>query len=342
LIDLISNTDCPDVARGPDGTLFLIGGQQNVLAYVSGAKRLNPLVIRTMKGNLTRRRDRCERMGARYVHMLCPDKHTAMPERFPYPIEVPIGRIYHDACEGLLEFPVEELRAIEPTRGYRRTDTHWDSAGMIEFVRLTLLRLGIDDATFREAMPAIRALEVRKRAYCGDLGRKLTPRQLELGLLMNKPENSIYLSNNIVGNTGGIRVFINFDAPFERLLVFGDSFILGCLGLFSLFFKEVFAVRTAYFHPELLGLFKPTHVVTSNVERYLPRIPSDKKAPIALLLAFLHKKRLAPHEQFYQGVNALLRQGSAVHDDFIASLAARPKSPPAQAVKAQEPAQLVS
>jgi hypothetical protein len=323
LIDLVSNTNSPDVARGVDGQLFLIGGAQQVLAYVTGTIPVHPGVKQIVKENLSRRHMLCAEAGIRYVHMLCPDKHSVMPESFPYPIAVEVGREFQAACEGLFEYPIEALRAIKPNRGFMRTDTHWDAHGMIEFVRQTLLGLGFDPSVFVNSTNLIEALKTHQDGFCGDLGQKVTPRETESRLFLNRPSQTIFLSNNVLGNNGALYITINMAAPFERLLIFGDSFIISCLGLFSLFFKEIFLVRSPFFHLELLGLFQPTHVITSNVERYLPRMPTDREAPLALLMALLVKKELSPDEGFYEAANALLLQNTPFHDRFVARIAAR-------------------
>jgi hypothetical protein len=252
---------------------------------------------------------------------MCPDKHTVMPDSFPYPIEIHVGREFEAACEGLLHFPIEPFRAIAPTRGYMRTDTHWDAFGMIAFVEQALLSLGIDPSAFAAAHEAIEQLKFPQDDYVGDLGSKLTPREGESRIFLKRPTATTFLGNNVHGNNGAIYITINKDAPFERLLVFGDSFIISCIGLFSLFFREIIVVRTPFFHPEILPMFKPTHVITSNVERYIPNMPTDREAPVALLWAHLLKKEMVPDDRFYEAANALLRQGTGFHERFMATFA---------------------
>jgi hypothetical protein len=71
----------------------------------------------------------------------------------------------------------------------------------------------------------------------------------------------------------------------------------------------------------MIAEFKPTHVVSSNVERYLPHHPTDQEAPHALLIPQLLGKPLAPDAGFYPALNAQLRPGTPIYDRFHAALA---------------------
>jgi hypothetical protein len=98
--------------------------------------------------------------------------------------------------------------------------------------------------------------------------------------------------------------------------MFCDSFGMSCGDLLSLFFREIFIVRSPYFHSDTVREFGPTHVISSNVERYLPNFPTDREAPIALLMPQLLNKQVAPDQGFYNAVNAQLRPRSLVYTRF--------------------------
>jgi len=317
---LASNTSAPDVTRGADGNLFLTGGNQRVLDYVSGERAILPDAKRIFRENIVLRRRLCTEAGAAFCHVLCPDKHAVLSESFPYPIKVRVGHEFAAYAQGLVHYPVDELRALRENRGYMRTDTHWNDAGMIEIVRQVLLGLELGSQDFTEMLPAIDGLKSVEDGFSGDLGSTLMPKAYESRIRLKTPGHAHVFSNNVFGNNGAIYIAINKTAARKRLLVFGDSFIISCLGLLSLFFSEIIMVRTAFFHPEMLGLFQPEHVLSASVERYLPHTPTDAEAPVALLMAPLLKKELKPDERFYEVLNALLRQGKPFHTRLLASI----------------------
>jgi alginate O-acetyltransferase complex protein AlgJ len=317
----MSNTSSPDVARGSDGTLFLIGGKQHVLPYLRGDRPLHKHVIGGVRSDLMKRKTRCDRMGAAYTHIVAPDKHSVFPDIFPYKVSVNVGAVYKDACGDLFDFPVASFERLGDRRGYMHTGCHWNADGMVEFVRIALTNLGIGNDDIASMDGEIERL--RYETYIsGDIGRKLAPKAYETAYLLHFPHFVHIFSNNVVDNNWKTYVTINPQAPLDRLLVFGDSFALSCLGLLSLYFREILMVRSTNFHTELLGAFHPTHVLTENVERYLPSMKLDQLAPNALVAPFLMKKEMAPDERFYEALNAVLKQGTRQHDNFISSLSA--------------------
>ena len=96
-----------------------------------------------------------------------------------------------------------------------------------------------------------------------------------------------------------------------------NSFLISCIDMLSVFFGELILVRTPFFHPEMIDMFNPDYVVSSNVERYLPSTPSDSEAPPALLFADVLEKAKKPDEFFSQVLSAILRPGTRYRERVL-------------------------
>jgi hypothetical protein len=309
----------PDVAKGANDHLFLVGGAQKVLEYVSGSIKVKDGIRRIFKDNLTARRAFCAAIGVPYLHIVCPDKHSVI-SGFPFPISTIVGNLFKEDCGDLFLFPATELQSEKAGETYWKTDTHWNELGKWIFVREATLGLGIDKQLVEAAHSTYLAERVPVLGYCGDLGSKLTPRQTEDGLLYKPATAALLFSNNIVGSNGAIHILINRAISAGKLLIFGDSFAIICLDIFSLFFREILLVRSPFFHTEIVTMFEPSHVLSANVERYLPSMPTDREAPSALIWPQLLKKESSPSDRFYESLNAILRPRSLVYERFMNEL----------------------
>jgi hypothetical protein len=311
----------PDVALGRRDHLFLVGGAQRVLEHVLGQVQVRPGIMRIFKENIENRRLVCDGLGARYCHIVCPDKHSVLTEEFPFEVKVFVGNSFKHRFGDLFVYPVEALRCGPDEDSYWKTDTHWNMRGKLVFVRETLKALGFGSESVEPTLAGIDEHLVIEPNFSGDLGSKLSPKRDESGIILRRPEFLHVFSNNVSGSNGTFIISLNPTLASGRLLMFCDSFAISCLEIFSLFFREILIVRSAFFHTELAREFKPTHVVSSNVERYLPSIPTDQEAPVALLLPQLLGKTPAPDARFYEALNAQLRVGTPMYRRFHESLA---------------------
>ena len=104
------------VLVGRDGYLFLAGGGHNVLEFVTGKRKVDPQSYENFRKNLAARADWAERHGARYLHVIMPDKQSIIPEAwFPSPpIQLGAGHLARnpDLADWLL-YPVALLRAAK-------------------------------------------------------------------------------------------------------------------------------------------------------------------------------------------------------------------------------------
>ncbi len=310
-----AETSKEEVAIGKNDFLFLVGGNQRVLAFVSGQVSFSYTARKIFYDNVRARGGYCRDHKISYCHVVFPDKHSVMPEKFPFEIKVPIGRLTYEFCKGEFIYPVAELAALGES-AYLKTDTHMTVHGQMEMVRQCILGLKLGAEFFEDKRSAITALWYEQDNFCGDLGQKLDQKPTERRLRSRKPDGVAFFCNNPVGNVGAIHVAINRKAK-HKLLIFGDSFSIDCLYAFGLLFREVIIVRSPYFHRDIVKLFGPTHLITSNAERYLINMPMDTEAPVPLFMLDLLKKESRPDNGYFEAMNALLQPGSLTYRRYM-------------------------
>ena len=308
------------VTRGQNGTLYLTGGAHEVLEYVTGVRPLNPRSLIHFSKNLISRKAAADSMGIPYCHIVCPDKHSVLREDFPHDIVETLGDRFQRESGVPFLYPVDALRDIPGGGSYWKTDTHWTVQGQLVAVRTVMRELGFESAHIEDRLDAVLAACTTRMNYTGDLGVKLDPRPVESGLVYERPHHMHFSTNGLVGNNGTINVIHNPRADRGRLLVFGDSFVMSCLDVFAEFFQMVLLVRSPYFHPEIMHMFEPTHMVSANAERYLSGVPIDAGAPVALLMAPMSGKDSKPTVGFYETLNAALRPASPLSPVYFERL----------------------
>ena len=65
-------------------------------------------------------------------------------------------------------------------------------------------------------------------------------------------------------------------------MLFGDSFIKTMLHLFAHDFRTILYIRGPYFQPDMIELFAPDVLITSETERYLAGVDHDNNGPSLL------------------------------------------------------------
>lgn len=299
------------VIEGSEGFLYLRGGKQRVLDFLTGVSEIPPHAFERFERNLEMRAAYAKRVGARYLHCVAPDKHSVVRAHFPIPIRCITGEAFGEKVKTPFMFPVDALRDCPASFGYLKTDTHMNFEGRLAFAQLILRQLGMDMALVESRRETLAGLKRTFPHFSGDLGSKLNPPQTEkadIGVQLDRHGGVLHYSNYIVGNNGLIAAHFNLESTTkDRLLIFGDSFVLHCLPMLSLFFRETLFLRTPYFHPELSDAFQPTHILTSNAERYLPNTSNDLDAPLGLLMAALSGKPWTTDLMPIQAINAALQ-----------------------------------
>ncbi len=269
-----------DVVLGADGELFLANGGHRVLEHSIGLRSPIATSFRNFRGNIAQRAACAANLGAKYLHVVFPDKQSVLPERCGIPDIILLGDRYRQACADVWDdvlYPVDTLRQL--AQPFLRTDTHMTIDGTFATVECMIQRL------YGDALdPALRALRTRlsgELSYTGDLGSKLEPPQSEMKRIMQVDSKIVWIQNKMGSGNNGLTMISTFeDAPVKgRLVFFGDSFGRDCCTVLAHIFTEVVFLRSPFLHREELLALRPQVLITGNVERYLAFVEADEDAP---------------------------------------------------------------
>jgi hypothetical protein len=290
--------DPPDVHRGKDGWLFLIGGANQVLDIYTRPGGFPDATVAKWVDLLRARRDRCAKSGVTYLHMIAPEKLSVYFDKFdgelPYREQSPAIRIPEEArAAGLGDVIVDPLPFFmerkEQHKLFWKTDTHWTFEGCSSAMRVLCSRLAV------EPSPTI----AEGRRITGnvtlDLGGKLTPPVKEefSTVLFLKSARRVAVNSMVAfkertkrENDGGLHVGSNVvfcnhraDAVNKSLVLFGDSFAEYrshlLTGMLAETFREVHFVWSAGIDWSYVDRVKPDILLTELAERFSPQVPRD-------------------------------------------------------------------
>lgn len=289
------------VLIGRNGDLFLAGGGHSILRFMQGAV-LPARTVNMLHDNLVRRRVLSERYGARFLHLIAPEKYMVCPENLPIADPGYMAKAYLKAGHGDAIYPLDVLRLPRRGRSYQLTDTHWSAHGILAIVEMLALESGIPaemvETIGQRVSDGIKADE--NTIFYGDLGRKLEPRQGEPQLRFTTPfacqvyENGLGHDFNSPFNDGRLIVVEGENACSDKvLLIFGDSYLYHALQPLALFFRRIVFTRTRFFHEELVQMVQPDMVVSQMAERYMGSIAPDEVAPPFMMIPYLLGRPLA-------------------------------------------------
>ena len=309
-----------DVLVGQDGMLFLAGGAHRVLAYLTGQLPLPAASLTAFQTNHRARVKLLDQRGIGFVHLITPDKHAVVPQLWPFPDQPPrlladaLLAQMGDATQHILH-PRDQLRAAG-LDAVSRVDSHYTDLGTIIVAAAVAERLTGQDPAPQHA--ALLAGLTAWREQAGDLGGKLSPPVTAREKVYARGLPGRMLTNDVRGgNTGIIDIHLNPAAALpQRLAVLGDSFGRHVAKFLRPWFREILFVRSQFFHPEMLGLFQPHHVVTQNVERYLANTKPDENRGHFLLLPLGGREPYTPSGEFVSTLQALLAVGRRPYADF--------------------------
>jgi hypothetical protein len=269
-----------EVIAGKDDELFLLSSRHRTLDYLTGKVMASEADINLFASTMRLRLQHAEGCGARFVHLVAPDKHVVYEDSFPKQIAYSLGRDFSSKSTFKFIYPEQQLRSLIQDRVYRKTDSHWAAAGNIEVARLVAEAFGFGSVELEEGREdLVRSLRKVQKGYIGDLGSKLDPMQSEDLAILSPQWDVQNFSNNVSGNEGAFQlVNSGHGASRGRLVIFGDSFIFQTLPALSRYFKEILCCRTRNYHKEIVSMARPDFVLTENVERYLSDPIDDRKA----------------------------------------------------------------
>ena len=296
-----------DVIVSPDGELFLCSGGHHVLDQVLGYRAPLKRSIVTFIDNINDRAAAAAAVGARYLHVICPDKQSVLPELLGVPEVTCLGDYYEARCGEVWSrvlYPKATLR--ENSAGiFQHTDTHMTHLGTLTTVREILRRLF---GPRFDAWAADKRASLRPGApAAGDLGRKLSPPVVEDRMVMDVDPRIRFFNNQMnTGNNGAVQLSVFAQAAIpERLLFVGDSFGRDLTWMLSEIFRETVFLRSPYMHNEFLAAMRPNVVITENVERYLGAVQSDVDRPEFLMMNEMVHGETPERRGFAEAMSAL-------------------------------------
>jgi len=283
---------------GKEGWLYLVGGSNHVLDNYVKPETFSPYHVGAWIELLTRRLEQAQALGARYLHVIAPEKLSVYPEFFdgelPYLAQAPALRFPEDCRAAGIEAAVVDalpnlLRHKPAFKLYWQTDTHWTPYGCFCAYEAICDQLGIraDRALLDEVRPGNEILL--------DLGSKLEPPRRE-GFAMMGPlkrarrvaVNPIvaYKERHDLTNDPGLHrgsnvVFVNNDpsAHPARIVLFGDSFAEYrphlLMGMLAETVRELHFIWSLGIDWTYVRRFEPDIVITEATERFMNVVPAD-------------------------------------------------------------------
>lgn len=287
----------PKVVVGKHGSLFY-AGEPVVPTYDFGHEVVKQRRVRLMSqarlealhGYLLARKAWAEKMGAKFIFALAPDKSTIYSEHTPdwmAPVDGPSVTdqfLSYLSAKGDVEF-VDMRPAMLQAKAehfwkplYYRDDTHWNFLGA--FVGYT----AVTDR-LREVFPAVRALQESDLNYfkiwrTGDLVYMLRLDRwvrepvfhVNIKAPKAKPVPYPYDAPPIASRRGAPKMFQTGDASLPKALIFHDSYMEAMMGFLAEDFQTSVFIWDHHVMPKILGDYKPDVVLCELVERNLPYV----------------------------------------------------------------------
>jgi hypothetical protein len=288
-----------DVLIGRDGWLFLAGGTNDVAELYLKSESFTMEMAEAWSSLVQVRQAFSQSIGARYVHVVAPEKLCIYPDMAPgFETSVlhrpavktaqAIAKAGISCCYLDLFDVLTGLRAS--TQAYMKTDTHWTFDGMRAVFQAICGRLGVFGA-LGDITPKLVSYESGF-----DLGGKFTPPILEANFFREfrpvvtrsyaNPMAEIWDYNAAHGLPIAIHnslavSYENSDpaARDETVVLFGDSFLdfrsTTVTGLFAEAFRQVHFVWSTNVDFDHIRALKPTIIVTETAERFMRSVPKD-------------------------------------------------------------------
>ncbi len=270
--------------KGKNGQLFLADDTNRVLDQIGGALVIEPNALRSIRASHRERHKMTASIGAKYRHLIAPNKESALAHLLPEPYRfaegaaivdqvLPIqGTFYSRAC-------MAEFAAKNPA--YIREDTHWTEVGAAHYFRCALEFYG-------ETLPfeTIRGEIDQYADLVGATRRFPTERPVRL--------SSRVVSENDLTNHGHFRHVVA-SVGTERALVLHDSSAHALMPMLDEMYAEVIYVHTADLDPNFLTEFRPDVLWFIQIERFLERVPRND-----LVLADLISEQFARKEPTFR------------------------------------------
>jgi hypothetical protein len=252
-----------------DGSLFLRqkNHAQQQFEHMLGDLEIKNTSIQNFLSNMESNICYADASSCKYCHIIFPAKPIAYRNEFSS-IGLDIKPIVKNEYLGTHCFypDVENLKS----NYFIKDGSHCTCEGYLSIIEPVMLKLGysFDSVQF----------EYGTTSKVSDLGRMIggepIDRRYIVGVTGQKRIRNFSNLSALSGNTGEFRIRINLDAVFkQRILLFGDSFFVGCMSILSALFQEVIYIRKPYIEQEFARRLQPDVILTGNAERYLVNVP---------------------------------------------------------------------
>lgn len=215
-----------------------------------------------------------------------------MMDHLPVPYNTQVESLFQyayaaawsDGLPDYLIYPRDALMELRESHSvFRKLDTHMTDIASHHVANHLLRRLGLDyslESYFSS----------RSTPMSGDLAAmmKSADKSTEIRFVQKHLPTKVFDNySSLPGNSNNICFMHNrFALSERRLLVMGDSFIRSGLTYFSQAFRDIAYVRSAQFQGDMVDLFCPDVIISSNAERYLSRVGADADSTSVLLSGY--------------------------------------------------------
>lgn len=261
--------------------LFLLqkNRAQRQFEYLTNHKEVSELSILNFNENIEHLNTLADVYGFIGLNVVCPSKPVILNNELAT-AGIKVDSIFEKYfCEDTSLYPLRKLLKHKSTR---KLDTHYSGIGQWQLVISLLEKLNLNTSFVQPIF------DIKEQG--GDLANMLCiESKYYETVFSNHAVKSAYTNKNALsGNTGHIIYKINSESIYgKRLVIFGDSFIVQCLDILSIFFDEIIYFRNSFVLEDIVRVLSPDIVITQQAERYLVNIPSFRTS-IPYLFKFLN------------------------------------------------------
>ncbi len=269
------------VLPGVSGFLFLDNDTNNVQLQTSGATVLTCERMSLIAAAHVSASARAARSGAKYIHVVAPNKETAYRGFLPDPAayeqygETPVRGYLKALPEARTHTFFDHdalLPSSSPLPNYDRQDSHWTASGGAHYLKRAFQYFWRPrELSSFELLPTI----AEKVAVAGDLAiiAGIAP-EVVPKLKLAAPQHSISFYGD-VANEGYIQ-HATCAAGTGRLLILHDSFAYQPLEFLSEIFAETLSLHCPDFLIDLEEAYEPDLIIKIQAERFFPYVPVDR------------------------------------------------------------------
>jgi hypothetical protein len=262
---------------GREGHLFLDGDTNQVQKQISGEVGL--LWSERLKIFDAHRRaaKRAAKIGARYAHIIAPNKETALrrylmdPSVYEKYGPTPVSQYFRSivCAKKFSYFDRDALSKNSELPSYYLSDSHWTAAGAITYLRRALEHFEMFDIVER-----LRSLEfsVSEIECIGDLGMKAWHEAEMIKVVHLKNTKHINVFHSEIINEGYVQ-HTKSHGGVGKALILHDSFAHALIPVLQELFAETLFVHCPDSLLDLEDSYRPDVIIRIQAERFFMRQP---------------------------------------------------------------------